>query len=241
MSLSSDNEKLLGYVIICVSLIMIIHLMWRDDFFKLKREHMEQLVASPISIPTPVIQAVPVIDTIKHLGFDDRISEPKKADHLKMDVMLDTRVDATDAQIARAQQHMGRENYKMCGATDNSINDFVGFGNIVNLSSGQRTDLVDKITKVYLGDNVENARGFTGKRIGEVYDQLTKGPSNLPCIVPPQANVLLPNNSYKVEGFRGEMYTGDTWVYSNENIMNGGRVDNDLYPNDPMVEPFKII
>lgn len=267
MSSSSDNEKLIGYVIICVSLIMIIHLMWSDDFFKLKSEHMGQLVASPVSTPEsipapavltpvvlrsekqltapppppPVIQAVPVIDTVKHLGFDDRISEPKTAGSLKMDVMLDTHVDATDAQIARAQQHMGRENYKLCEATENSMNDFVKFGDIVNLSSGQRTDLVDKITKVYLGDNVENARGFTGKRIGEVFDQLTKGPSNLPCIVPPQANVLLPNNSYKVEGFRGDMYTGDTWVYPNENMMNGGRVDNNLYPDDPMVEPFKII
>lgn len=256
MSSSSENEKLIGYMVICVSLIMIIHLMWNDNYFKFQNEHMGQLVASPVSTPEPipapalitqsnsnpppVIQSVPVIDTIKHLGFDDRISEPKTAGNLKMDVMLDTHVDATDDQIKRAQQHMGRENIQFCG-TGTSLNSFVGFNNMVNLSSNQRSDLVDKITKVYLGDNVENARGFTGKRIGEVYDQLTKGPDNLPCIVQPQANVLLPDNSYKVDGFRGQMYTKDTWVYSNEKTMNGGQVDNGLYPNDPSVEMFKII
>jgi len=89
---SSENEKLIGYVVICISLIMIIHLMWNDNYFKYQNEHMEQLVASPLSKPEsipapiinvdsnmgcksnpvpilpPVIQNVPVIDTIKHLG-----------------------------------------------------------------------------------------------------------------------------------------------------------------------------
>jgi hypothetical protein len=260
---SSENEKLIGYVVICISLIMIIHLMWNDNYFKYQNEHMEQLVASPLSKPEsipapiinvdsnmgcksnpvpilpPVIQNVPVIDTIKHLGFDDRISEPKTAGCLKMDVMLDTHNDPTNDQFKLAQKHMGREDIPFCST--NAMNNFVGFKDMVNLSSGQQSDLVDKITKVYLGDNMENARGFSGKRISEIYDQLTKSPDNLPCVVQPQANILFPENSYKVDGFRGEMYTKDMWKYSNEKVMNGGQVDKDLYPNDPSVESFKII
>jgi len=119
-------------------------------------------------------------------------------------------------------------------STKNFHNDFFNFRDSIYQNSSIREDSVDKIQSLYLDGNLSQARRYPNMKIKDLFDELTKGPNlyERQCVRLPQFDNINPDGYHLSYGTPGTSLTRDNWSYKNEKIMNGGRIVDDLYPND---------
>lgn len=123
-----------------------------------------------------------------------------------------------------------------CPKPAQSINefnkDFFKFRDHTWENSSMTLDPVDKITDLYLSGNLGQANN-SNMKIKDVYDNLTKGtnPYSRDCVRLPYFDNTM-NDGYNYSFVSGMHNTRDTWMYENENQLNGGLVDKNLYPHD---------
>lgn len=113
-------------------------------------------------------------------------------------------------------------------------NDFFGFKNSVNQTSNT-DDMVDRVNDLYLSGNADISRNHKGVAIKDLFDGLTKGPDiyNGNCVRAADLDSITQEPAYKSNGFRGEAYTRDNWVYGEEKVTNGGSFYENIYGRDP--------
>lgn len=129
-------------------------------------------------------------------------------------------------------------NHTRCPRPTQSIKDFnqdfFKFRDYTENNSSMRFDPVDKITNLYLSDDLGPAQGRKNMKIKDMFDYLTSG-TNLyhrDCVRLPYFDNTM-HNGYNSSFATGMHNTRDNWLYENENPLNGGMVDNNLYPHDP--------
>lgn len=112
---------------------------------------------------------------------------------------------------------------------------FFNFNNCINNNSNPNNTSL-KISKLYNQNNTDSP-------ISQIYDNAVKHNNlyNKNCIRMPVYDNLTKSGSYFTEGGNGKMYTSDIWMYDNEKIINGGQMDDNLYPNDPSIDGYAKI
>ena len=112
--------------------------------------------------------------------------------------------------------------------------DFFKFRDYTFGNSSMTLDSVDKIANMYLDGNLGEARGYQGKKIRDIFDDLVQGPQlyERKCARIPQFDNTM-HDGYDASFVSGMQLTRDNWVYDNENILNGGQIEKNLYANDP--------
>jgi len=95
-------------------------------------------------------------------------------------------------------------------------------------------DSVDKIANMYLNGDLGEARRNSGMKIRDIYDKLTCGPQlyERKCARIPQFDNTM-HDGYDASFVNGMHMTRDNWLYDNENILNGGQIEKNLYASDP--------
>jgi hypothetical protein len=101
-------------------------------------------------------------------------------------------------------------------------------------------DAIDKINEIRLSDDDALMKKYSGKPIGAIYDEMTKGPEKYTkkCVQKHSGDEL---NKFYVASETCATLDPSTWKYQNEKISNGGVIDNGLYPVDPMAENYQFL
>lgn len=123
--------------------------------------------------------------------------------------------------------------------------DFYNFRDKTQNNSSMRYDPVDKVSSLYLSGNLSDARGYgENVKIKDLFDNATKAPVNLysrSCVRIPKFDNVNPDGYYLNEGTPGLHLTRDEWTYDNENILNGGSMDGNIYPHETFnTENFEL-
>jgi hypothetical protein len=129
--------------------------------------------------------------------------------------------------------------------TDSEIdeyqNEFYEFKNKINNSSSEGLDMVDKLNEIFSSGNNELTH-HNGKRISDVYNELTKSNSNNgcgeeKCILPPEIDRNLRTGFYTADSGMGKYYSNYNWKYENDNVNNGGKFYGNIEANDSNFDP----
>jgi hypothetical protein len=125
---------------------------------------------------------------------------------------------------------------------ENALEEHLRVRNITHQSSHQQ-DTVDKINMLQTANNNDVARGYQGKKIGELYDQLTKGPTlyNRTSTRMPKFDTAIEKGYYDVNGPQEFSLKRKHTNYKNEHSSNGGPIKNGLYGNDPNMSSYSPI
>jgi hypothetical protein len=105
---------------------------------------------------------------------------------------------------------------------------FFGFKNNVWQSS-RDVDLVDKVADMYLSGSSDVAKGYRGRTIGDLFDNLTKGDKPLN-----NSEVMGNGNNHEelVMGNNANFMNDAQWTYDNEKTMNGGNFFDNIAPHN---------
>ena len=140
------------------------------------------------------------------------------------------------------EKRLSGKDYERCPQDVKSIKqfnkDFFNFRDKYTYeNSSMRPDAVDKVINLQLSGSLSKARGTSGRKITDIYDEVTGCGPNLyerTCVRAPYFDNTM-HDGYL--GFDSNMINGmhlirDTWKYANENSMNGGELDKNLYGQD---------
>jgi hypothetical protein len=111
---------------------------------------------------------------------------------------------------------------------------FFGFRNNT-WENSHHNDMVDMVNHMYLDGNSDISRNHKGQSIKDIFDNLTNGPNlyTRQCARTIDADNINKVGCYKENGYDGQTYTNDTWVYEEDRAMNGGIVYGSIKANDP--------
>lgn len=114
--------------------------------------------------------------------------------------------------------------------------DFFGFRDKTQMNSSMRYDPVDFITDLYLDGNTEVARRYPNMQIKDLFDEATKGPNlyTRECVRLPKFDNINPEGWTYQHGNPGMHNVRDEWAYSNEKVMNGGKIMGNITGHDNM-------
>jgi len=209
------NNVLLLLIVVIIVVWFVVNIQDREKFDK-------NIGESPALYQVPDTQDIPTIPEI-------RANRINSCPTLENDLM--------------AKQYIRKNllNPSFCPRPVKSIKqfnrDFFDFRDkFTNENSSMRLDSVDKILNLYLSGNLGEARGF-GKdvRIKDLFDQVTDcGNLNMrQCVRLPDFDNTM-HDGYDASFVTGMSNVRDEWVYpGQERPINGGQVDNGIYPFDP--------
>jgi len=111
--------------------------------------------------------------------------------------------------------------------------DFFSFRDKTNLNSSVRKDTVDNINNMILNGNLEQAR--SNMKIKDIYDEAVKLPSryNNSCVRQIKFDNINPHGWQDNYGTPGMSLVQNEWKYDNENILNGGKITENITGYDP--------
>lgn len=111
--------------------------------------------------------------------------------------------------------------------------DFFDFRGKIENNSSMVHDPVDKINELFLDGTIWTPKpGEDIKPIADIYDELTKNVNiNDDCVRIPKFDSVM-YDGYMPKQVNGLYSSGNEWVYKNEKDMNGGKLDDKLYPHD---------
>lgn len=168
---------------------------------------------------TPVVPEIPTIKRRKPAC--DIIRE----NDLKTDYYIEKTLSGND--------------YERCPEETKSIKqfnkDFFKFRDFTMDNSSIRLDAVDKVINLQLSGSLSQARNTSGKKIKDIYDEVTRCGPNLyekTCVRVPQFDNTM-HDGYVPNNITGMHNVRDQWQYQNENSLNGGEVAKNLYGYDP--------
>jgi hypothetical protein len=152
-------------------------------------------------------------------------------------------VNKADREVGEYMRNMILDNQHYCGTKsseenhkkpDNFAKEFFSFRDQLWQDSHQN-DMTEKVVRMYLEGNTDVINKLSGKRIKDVYDDMTKhnSPYQRNCVRVPDYDDSTHDTYYTAPGAQNRSFKKDNWIYQNEKVINGGAVDSNLYPFDP--------
>lgn len=104
----------------------------------------------------------------------------------------------------------------------------------ITYQDSHQDDTVDRVNNLYLANENQIARGYEGKKIGDLYDQLTQ-PSQYQktCARMPNFDTSVEKGYYDTNGPQEFTLKGKMTDYNKEHSSNGGPIEEGLYGHDP--------
>lgn len=223
----------INYLVLAMIVSMVFYLLLQivND-----KEHMTIVSEKAPVIEKPVVQLVAVDD-------NKLTADVKRGEAASTPPGMGCPVQKNDDDVDGFIRRSLLQNAKVCKAKPDDRedlekyrNDFFGFRNSINQTS-HSDDMVDRINDMYLSGNSDISRNHKGVAIKDLFDGLTKGNDvqENQCIRMPHVDSVTQDGHYKRQGFRGETYTRDNWVYDQEKVNNGGEFYGNIYAVDPSV------
>ena len=102
------------------------------------------------------------------------------------------------------------------------------------LQDSHQSDPVDKINQLYLEGNSSYARGHKGKKIKDMFDNITKGPHlyDRKCVRVPDFDSMTKLGYYDYNGSNAMSLKDGIKDHGDEHPMNGGLLNNGIIGHD---------
>lgn len=226
-----DYNNILNYILIAIIFVIIYRIVLKYN--DLSNEHFNQeLIQDESVVDVPIVHEK---DYIYKIGKDLE----KEYDNIKPK-STDCRLREIDEEV---ETYIDKSliNKDVCPkikqTTSEFHKDFFNFRDKTENNSSLVVDSVDKVLDLMLSGNLSQNRRYPNMKIKDIYDYSTAGPNlyERDCVRLPQFdNINNDGYGFKLGTSTTNMsLTRDNWTYKNENIINGGEIENGIYADDP--------
>jgi hypothetical protein len=243
-------NSVVDYIILAIIFLIIIHIFMRT--FSGSCTHSKEGMESNVQSETPILNKSEQhynvqdnFDLFADMQKEEKTIEVKPVVS-KVDINnlcpINKMNDETDRYIKEivlgGKFLCDKQPEQIVKDIDEYQNEFLSFGDVVNRSSDEKVDTVDKINELYTSQNNEMSN-LKGKRIADVFNDLTQNKCGETdkCLIKPIIDRQIRMGYYLEDSGAGKYYTNYNWKYENDNVNNGGKFYDNIEASDSNFQP----